>query len=135
MIKGCDMNIKKRFIIYFVLIFGVVCAMGSFSVWSNLVIGRYLDNDFPAAIESINKAAYLNVIAQLIRYDDEVLTQAARNYAFTGEKKWRDRYFEFVPKLDLRINQALEQTNNVDAAISESINSSFVTCRFRNAGN
>jgi len=116
------MNIRIRFIIYFLIIFLVVLSMGIFSVLTNIYISRYLEGQLPAAISDINHAARLSITAQLIRYDDEVLTQAARNYAFTGEKKWKDRYNEFIPKLDLRISQALSGADERENKIFSSIN-------------
>jgi len=38
--------------------------------------------------------------AQLMRYYDEVLSQSARNYAFTGESIWEKKYFEIQPLSD-----------------------------------
>ena len=75
---------------------------------------NYLETDFTELVNDLNETSYLDGIAELIRYDDEVLTQSARNYAFTGDKKWKTRYEEFVPKLELRINQAIEKGDDED---------------------
>jgi len=37
----------------------------------------------------------------LMRYYEEVLAQAARNYAFTGNKKWEQRYRMLGPESEL----------------------------------
>ncbi len=116
------MTIKKKFIFYFFIIFFVVVLFSAYLIWVGYRINRYINSELPLAINEVKKASELDNVAQLIRYDDEVLTQSARNYAFTGEKKWSDRYNEFVPKLDLRIKQAIEDGDQEDKMIFESIN-------------
>lgn len=62
----------------------------------------------PQSIESISIFSELDHHAQLIRYYDEVLTQSARNYAFTEDPYWKERYFSFEPLLDKEIRHAIE---------------------------
>ena len=57
-------------------------------------IAKPLDKDLPDSIGTITRASYLDSLAQFIRYYDEVLTQSARNYAFTREKKCRTRNYQ-----------------------------------------
>lgn len=114
------MTIKKRFMIYFGIIFLIFGFFGFFSIRGTMVIEDYLKNNLPKAIEEVQKNSKLDITAQLIRYDDEVLTQSIRNYAFTGDKKWKDRYDEHVPKLFSRIEEAIE-ANPEDKTIFESI--------------
>ncbi|HKC78740.1 MAG TPA: HAMP domain-containing sensor histidine kinase [Nitrosopumilaceae archaeon] len=45
---------------------------------------------------------------QLMRYYEEVLAQAARNYAFTGDKKWEQRYQILKPKSDRLLKNAIK---------------------------
>ena len=42
---------------------------------------------------------------QLMRYYEEVLTQSARNYAFTQDKKWEQRYITIEPESDKIIKE------------------------------
>ena len=51
------------------------------------------------SIRSLETASRLSGLALLINYYDEVLTQSARNYAFTRDKKWEKRYRESDSKL------------------------------------
>lgn len=44
---------------------------------------------------------------QLMRYYDEVLAQSARNYAFTGDKKWEIRYDTIEPLSDKLLKDAI----------------------------
>lgn len=116
------MSIKKKIAIYFAVIILIASALGVFSVFNSQKIDNFLTVILPQAILQVQKTSRSAVTAQLIRYDDEVLTQSARNYALTGDKAWKDRYFIYVPKLDLRIKQAVEGVDNQDHAyIFESI--------------
>ncbi|MFA5933472.1 MAG: HAMP domain-containing protein [Microgenomates group bacterium] len=72
-------------------------------------------------IQNLSNTVSLNSIAQFTRYYDEVLTQSARNYAFTGDKKWKDRYLQISPELDNQIQQALELGDNEDKRMFASI--------------
>jgi hypothetical protein len=49
------------------------------------------------SIRDLETAARLRELALLIDYYDEVLTQSARNYTFTKDKKWERRYRERLP--------------------------------------
>lgn len=116
------MSIKKKFIIYFAIIFVVFSSISFYSVVHNISISKYLNQKIPDSINIIQNSSKQGIVAQLVRYDDEVLTQSARNYVFTGEQKWKDRYYEFVPKLDLRIKEAIKYGDKTDEEIFNGIN-------------
>ncbi|MEI7765729.1 MAG: PAS domain-containing protein, partial [bacterium] len=116
------MSIKKRFLIYFLIIFIVFGAIATYSIWHSFYVNNSLNEKIPESINIIQKASKQNTVAQLVRYDDEVLTESARNYAFTGEVKWKNQYYQFIPKLDLRIKEAIELGDQVDIDIFNSIN-------------
>jgi len=48
---------------------------------------------------------------QLMRYYEEVLAQAARNYAFTGDKRWEIRYRAIEPLSDHLLKNAIADTD------------------------
>ncbi|TBR07262.1 MAG: GHKL domain-containing protein [Candidatus Nitrosotenuis sp.] len=48
---------------------------------------------------------------QLMRYYEEVMAQAARNYAFTGDKKWEMRYRAVEPISDRLLKNAIANTD------------------------
>lgn len=77
-----------------------------------------------ALIKRLDTTSDLNSIAQFIRYYDEVLTQSARNYAFTGDMKWRNRYTAAAPELDKLIKQAISLGDTEDKKIFSSIDTS-----------
>lgn len=108
------MTIRTKALIIFVILFAIIISIGSYIAWGLGRTSNYLEKDVPEVINNMADASYLDNIATLIRYDDEVLTQSARNYAFTGDVKWKERYNEFVTKLDLRIKQALEKGDEED---------------------
>jgi CHASE3 domain sensor protein len=64
---------------------------------------------------------YLNHLAYVIRYEDEVLTQSARMYAFTGDDQWRKRYDSHVDVLAEAIRDATENGDAVDQKIFQDI--------------
>jgi nitrogen fixation/metabolism regulation signal transduction histidine kinase len=71
-------------------------------------------NQIPQSVDNIADAAKLDSNAQFIRYYDEVLTQSARNYAFTGNVYWKNRYNDAAPKLDEEIKEAIEKGSSED---------------------
>jgi len=116
--------IRRRVLITFITLLALILAVGAYVMWQLGQTQRYLQTDVPKAIIALNDTSYLDSIAQLIRYDDEVLTQSARNYAFTGDKNWKTRYEEFVPKLEARIKTALEKGDSQDKQYFSEINQS-----------
>lgn len=109
-----------------VLLLLAVVAYGVFG----LVFYKNLNTLFESLVgmerssQNIQSSSYLNSLAQYIRYYDESLTQSARNYAFTGEVKWKDRYNEMVPKLDVIIKEAIEKGNATDKILFQSVDKS-----------
>ncbi len=67
--------------------------------------GQQADPD--DSVRALEAASRLNELAQNIRYYDEVLTQSARNYAFTEDAKWLKRYRDAEPVLDKAIQEAM----------------------------
>ncbi|MFY9300588.1 MAG: ATP-binding protein [Candidatus Nitrosotenuis sp.] len=68
---------------------------------------KEIETEMTSSLQDLKTASRLNNLASLMRYYDEVLTQSARNYAFTEDKKWSDVYYESEPKLDKIIKEAL----------------------------
>lgn len=65
-----------------------------------------IDSHAKASIEDVKMMSRLDNFATLMRYYDEVLTQGARNYAFTSDQKWLDVYSQTQPKLVSVISEA-----------------------------
>jgi methyl-accepting chemotaxis protein len=80
-----------------------------------------LEKEIPESLELISDTSYLDGLAQFIRYYDEVLTQSARNYAFTADKKWEERYKGVEPELDKIIKEAIEKGDEKDKEFFSSV--------------
>ncbi len=71
-------------------------------------------NELEAEIEELSQQQYIKQLAERTQYYDEVLTQAARNYAYTGNPKYKERYRGNVKALDEIIAAALNNTHASD---------------------
>lgn len=109
-----SLKIRTKILLSFL---SIIVLAGAFSIFSliqsnNLI--RPLYEDIPDNIELLKISSRLDHHAQLIRYYDEVLTQSARNYAFTQDIMWKERYILTVPKLDENIKEAIEEGDQQD---------------------
>jgi two-component system sensor histidine kinase/response regulator len=77
---------------------GLLLGYSAWNVW-----GTYETFDI-----SVEKQAKLQGLSDQIVYLDEVLTMSARMYASTGDLKWQERYYKFVPELDITIKHVIE---------------------------
>ena len=77
--------------------------------------------ELPISIFELDKASKMNGIVSLIRYYDEVLTESARNYAYTADKKWEERYLDTEPKLESSIQKTLILGDEKDKNYFENI--------------
>jgi signal transduction histidine kinase len=108
------MRISQRLILGFLAIAMWVAVVGHISLYQLNQISDPLSTKIPESVESISKTAYLDSLAQFIRYYDEVLTQSARNYAFTQDKKWKQRYKDIEPELAQVIKNAIDNGEEKD---------------------
>lgn len=116
-------NIKIRLLLVlsFFLILLPMVVIGYFLVSRiNLAIVP-LGEETTNRINNLAESSRLDSVAQFIRYYDEVLTQSARNYAFTGNKEWKIRYEETEPKLDKFIKEAIEKGDERDRVFFSNI--------------
>jgi signal transduction histidine kinase len=95
------------------------------SVWSVLLFQlNQFENqsvDLQDGEKELQKTAELNDLATDIKYYDESLTQSARNYAFTGDAKWKEKYIADEPKLDEIIKRSNELGDESDHEFFASI--------------
>lgn len=80
-----------------------------------------LESQIPEDVDALTETLELNALADLIKYYDEVLTMSARNYAFTSDKKWEQRYNAIVLELDRVLLEAIERGDETDISIFEDI--------------
>jgi len=121
-----NLSIRIKIGLGFLLIVLLVAVFGYFATRQiNKIIGP-IEKDIPESIGSLEEASYLDGLAQFIRYYDEVLTQSARNYAFTGDEKWKTRYESVVPELDKIIKEAIEKGHEEDKEFFSSVDAANV---------
>jgi len=112
------MKFKTKLILSFLVISGITGFLGISSIYQLTIIEKSTQI-IPEKIEEINLSSEIDSHAQFIRYYDEVLTQSARNYAFTQEELWADRYRQYEPLLDAEINHAAEDDESITQLFKE----------------
>lgn len=108
------MKAGRKLIFGFSIVAALVAAVGGFSLLQMHKIAEPLTDEIPAIVNQMAETSHQDSTAQFIRYYDEVLTQSARNYAFTQDKKWELRYRQVEPKLDRMIKRAIEEGGQTD---------------------
>lgn len=108
------MSIRYKIAIVFSSLFIVIAVFAFVSVREIYNIAIPIRDELPLSVDNLTNASRLNNLASFIRYYDEVLTQSARNYVFTGDKKWQARYNEEAPKLDKIIKEAISAGDDTD---------------------
>ena len=71
-------------------------ALGIVTLFELSEITKPLNNEIPETFESLSLSSEMDTHALNIRYYDEVMRQSVRNYAFTGDLTWKDRYYDTV---------------------------------------
>lgn len=116
------MNIQTKLIFMVVSASAVIAAIGLVMTYQLQRVTEPFDQSIPRGIENLNHVTRLNELAQSIRYYDEVLTQSARNYAFTEDKKWEERYRAAEPELDSVIKQAISEGDEIEKTFFARVN-------------
>lgn len=80
-----------------------------------------IENELFTNLHDLENVSRLNNLAAYIKYYDEVLTQSARNYAFTGDERWRQAYFAAEPELDKIIQTAIESGGEYEKSFFQDI--------------
>ncbi len=115
------MKIGQKLILGFSAVVLLVGVVGSTCLLQLRRIAEPLNTDIPESERKIHETSHLDGLAQFIRYYDEVLTQSARNFAFTQEQKWEQRYRDVEPKLDKIIKEAIEKGDEKDKEFFSSV--------------
>jgi len=122
-VKGKDFlgSIKVKLLVTFLSISFLTLLIGLLAILQLNQVAAPINKEWIPTIYQVNQTSTLDGLAQFIRYYDEVLTQSARNYAFTGDLKWKERYELVVPELDILINDAIEGGDKRDAQFFSSV--------------
>ena len=115
------MKLKQNLVLTFLLISSFIGILGIVTLIELDEITKPLNNEIPETFDSLTLSSEMDAHALNIRYYDEILTQSARNYAFTGDVIWKDRYYETVALLDSEIESAIEKGDSVDAAFFDNV--------------
>jgi len=116
-----DLKIRTKISIGFFVIGLPMLLMGSFFLFKLNQTVEPIKNDVVQSVEEISEQSRLDSLSQFIRYYDEVLTQSARNYAFTRDEKWKIRYSDSAPELDKIIEQAIRLGDEKDKEFFSSV--------------
>lgn len=116
------MKLKTRLIAGFLILALVSGIIGTISLYQLSVLSKSFEI-IPKKIETLSDAAIVFEKTSHILYYDEILTQSVRNYAFTGNTIWKDRYLQFEPILSTTLESALH-LYPIDKAYFEKISES-----------
>lgn len=100
------MRIKNKLLLGFLIIIAISAPNGIIGFLKIENSLTFVETDTKSSLDDLKTASHLNNLAVLMRYYDELLTQAARNYAFTSDEKWATLYYDSEPKLDKTIQDA-----------------------------
>ncbi len=116
------MRVQKKLLLGFLIIIAITVPngiVGFFKVEDSLM---HIESDTKSSLAELKTTSNLNNFAIFMRYYDEVLTQAARNYAFTSDEKWLNLYSESEPKLGDAIQNALDSAPDKEKPTFNKIN-------------
>lgn len=116
------MKIQKKLLLGFLIIIAITAPngiIGFLKVDNSL---SHLKTDTKSSLDDLRTVSHLNNLAIFMRYYDELLTQAARNYAFTSDEKWSELYFDAEPKLDKTIQEAFTIGSQKEKTLFNTIN-------------
>lgn len=103
-----------------------IAILGYFMMYELNIVSQPFKEQIPNTVKQIQKTSILNGYAQSMKYYDEVLTQSARNYAFTQDKKWEERYHTADPALSLIIDDAIKMADAKDLTFFSKVNDSNI---------
>jgi methyl-accepting chemotaxis protein len=101
-----------------------ITTVGIYSILQLNMVANSINQDIPRELAELSTNTTLNDLHYNIRYYDEVLTQSARNYAFTKDAKWKARYNDSAPLLNDAIKKAIGLGNSQDKIFFSNIKTS-----------
>jgi methyl-accepting chemotaxis protein len=118
------MKIRQKLILSNLIVICIAVAIGvTFIIETNGLLDT-VKKEVPAAVKQLSDKSYLDSLAQFIRYYDEALTQSARNYSFTGDVQWKNRYNSVINDLDVKIKEANARGNNTEKKFFKTVKDS-----------
>jgi len=120
-------RISQRLNLGFLAIAMWAAVVGHISLFQLSQISDPLSRDIPGSLESTNETTYLESLAQAIRYYDEVSTHAVRNYAFTQDKEWEQRYKDAKSEFHSMVTEAIDKGAERDGGLLSNINKAHLS--------
>jgi methyl-accepting chemotaxis protein len=117
------MNIRLKITLIFLILTIPSFFIGYLAVSQLNEVAKPINKEIPQYTQKVVEAAKRETLSRGIRYYDEVLTQAARNYAFTKNVKWEEIYIQSAPILDETIKEAIALSDGEDIKIFQEIDS------------
>ncbi|MFH1054699.1 MAG: ATP-binding protein [Candidatus Altiarchaeota archaeon] len=111
------MNIRTKLFISLLTMVLFVLLIGYITLANLSEIKRLVDTNSENIDINLLNSEQLKQDAMDIQYYDEVLTQSARNYAYTGDIKWKTRYLDAEPTLEATIKNALKLSDENERRI------------------
>lgn len=110
-------RVGTKLIFSFVIMASVGAGIGFVSSFELDRILQPLTHDIPRSLSEVRRTYHLDTLAQQIRHYDQILTEAMREYAYSGDRQFKYRYEEFEPRLDLAIQEAIQKGDDEDQKI------------------
>lgn len=108
---------RKSLFAFFALLTFILTAT-YFLLTSNLnSVSSRMESMVTSNITRLSTEARLQSLAHLIKYYDLLLTESARNYAYSTEEKWKQQYLLSEPLLAKLIEEAIEKGSQEDKAL------------------
>ena len=108
------MKIRTKITLGFLIVSLFAASAGYWGLRQLEEIAQSLDKGLITSIERSDYLAEIDGLARRILYLSEVLTQSARNYAFTRNKRWMQRYHAFQPEWDHVVRLLIELSAEID---------------------
>jgi len=115
------MKIKNKVTLGFLAVILLSVAVAVISIYELTEIAKPLKGGIFKSAKTVAETEHLNNLADSIRYYDEVLTQSARNYSFTQDKKWKERYKKAEPELEAVIKEVIDLGDEKDKTLFRSV--------------
>jgi len=93
------MNLLVKLTLGFLMTSALAALTGYWGLYQLKTVSSLLNREVVSGIEEYQSSASIDEQARQVRYVQEVMVQSVRNYAFTGEKKWEQRYYAFRPEM------------------------------------
>lgn len=116
-----EINTRISFIAFFSLL-TIILSGTYYTLINNLdPVGNRVEPAIAQNVSQISTEARLQSLSHLIRYYDLLLTESARNYAYSGDEKWKQEYLYAEPILSDLINEAIQKGTVEDQELFKEI--------------